>query len=211
MLLSKLNKPSNPMRIYALQKIETPRTILRPLQAGDELALNEAINRSLESLQRWMPWAKDPSLAATRTFVHESVANWKAKKGDNFPLVVIHKATQKIIGSSGFNEDSIPAQGIYTIGYWLDVVYQVQGLVTEFVNALTRYASEHLQAQVVQIFVDQANTRSIAVAHRLGFVPTPITKQQTTLNAANMLLFTRVNTSLLPPLTVNWQEDEAIY
>jgi RimJ/RimL family protein N-acetyltransferase len=198
------------MQIYCLQKIETPRTILRPFQMGDELALNEAINRSLGLLQRWMPWAKDPSLAATRTFVHESVASWETKKGDNFPFVVIHKPTQKIIGASGFNEDTIPAQGIYTIGYWLDVVYQGQGLVTEFVNGLTRYALEHLHAQIVQIFVDQANTKSIAVPHRLGFIPTPITNQQTTLDLANTLLFTRVNTSLLPPLAVTYQEDEAI-
>ncbi len=168
------------MQIYSLQKIETPRTILRPLQMGDEVALNEAINRSLACLQRWMPWAKDPSLAATHAFVHESVVSWEAKKGGNFPLVAIHKPTQKIIGASGFNQDTLPAQGIYTSGYWLDVVYQGQGLVTEFVNGLTRYALEHLQAQIVQIFVDQANTKSIAIAHRLGFIPTPITNQQTT-------------------------------
>lgn len=198
------------MQIYSIQKIETPRILLRPLQAGDELALNGAINRSLPLLQRWMPWAKDPSLAATRSHVHKGVASWEKQQGDNFPMTVIYKPTQRIIGASGFNGDSLPAQGVYTIGYWLDVAYQGQGLVTEFVNGLTRYALEHLQAQAVQIFVNQSNTKSIAIANRLGFTPTSITNQQINVDLANTLLFTRTTTSLLPPLPVTWQENKVI-
>jgi hypothetical protein len=45
--------------------IETDRLILRPPHTGDETPLNEAINRSLFALQRWMPWAADPSFEPT--------------------------------------------------------------------------------------------------------------------------------------------------
>jgi len=190
------------MRIYNLQKIETPHIILRPLQMGDEISLNECINYSLESLQKWMPWAQNPRLATTRNFVHTEVANWIAKSGKNFPMNVIEKSTKKIIGGSGFNEDTLIDKGIYTIGYWLDIRYRGQGLVTEFVNGLTRYAFEHLHAQAVHIRIDQANNKSIAVANRLGFIPTPTSHQEDlNINTSkqaiqkDMLLFTRNNIS----------------
>jgi RimJ/RimL family protein N-acetyltransferase len=201
------------MRIYSLQRIETPRTILRPLEIGDEIELNKLINHSLESLQKWMPWAQDSRLPTTRNFVYESVANWKSKTGNNYPMVVISKSNKKIIGASGFNEESIVSKGIYTTGYWLDIAYRGQGLVTEFVNGLTRYAFDHLQAKAVYIRADKANTKSIAVANRLGFIPTPnIYQESIDENKSNAsikdetLLFTRNNTSLLPPLDVSWYE-----
>ena len=56
------------MSIYQLKEIETPRLIIRPVRLGDENEINQAINRSLETLQRWMPWSKDPSLETTLEF-----------------------------------------------------------------------------------------------------------------------------------------------
>ena len=53
-------------KFYTLKQIETPRLIIRPVQLGDEIQLNQAVNNSLESLQQWMPWANDPSLETTR-------------------------------------------------------------------------------------------------------------------------------------------------
>lgn len=45
------------IKAYNLKQIETPRLIIRPVELGDETQLNQAVNNSLESLQRWMPWA----------------------------------------------------------------------------------------------------------------------------------------------------------
>ena len=61
------------MIIYTLNKIETSRLIIRPVQLGDEIPLNKAINHSLEILKEWMPWAKDPSIEATRSFIQHGV------------------------------------------------------------------------------------------------------------------------------------------
>ncbi len=63
--------------------LETPRLILRAPQLGDEKPLNEAINRSLPELQRWMPWAKDPSIQPTIYYVKDGIASWSSK-----PLVI---------------------------------------------------------------------------------------------------------------------------
>lgn len=75
--------------------IETQRLILRAPQRGDEKPLNAAINRSLSALQRWLPWAKVPSLAPTKRYVENGIANWASSAHRDFPLLVIVKATQQ--------------------------------------------------------------------------------------------------------------------
>ena len=157
-------------KIYKLQLIETPRLIIRPVQLGDEVELNRAINNSLELLQQWMPWASDPSLAATRDFVQRGVFARSFGSIVDFPMVVIHKQEQKIIGCSGYNEHSDPASGLYEIGYWCDINYQAKGYVTEYVNALTRYALKELKATTVLARIKLNNIKSIAVVERLNFV-----------------------------------------
>jgi len=156
--------------IYSLEKIETPRMILRPVQLGDEIVLNNAVNNSLPLLQKWQPWAKDPSIEATREFIQHGVFAWESNEVANFPMVIIHKSDQKIIAASGYNDRSNPGKGIYEIGYWLDIDYQGQGLVTEYVNALTRYALQELNAKKVLIRMQIENEKSIAVAKRLNYI-----------------------------------------
>jgi len=60
-------------KIFSLKHIETPRLIIRPVKHGDEIQLNKAVNNSLDSLQRWMPWANDPSLETTKAFIENGV------------------------------------------------------------------------------------------------------------------------------------------
>lgn len=97
--------------INSLPNIETERLILRPPMLGDEKPLNQAINRSLPELQRWMPWAKDPSIKPTICFVKDGIASWGSDRPRDFPMVLIHKESNKIIGVSGFNDRSTSQKG----------------------------------------------------------------------------------------------------
>lgn len=200
--------------IYRLKQITTPQLIIRPIQLGDEIPLSTAINNSLASLQQWMPWAKDTSLKATQTFVRQAVFHWQSQQGNAFPMVVIHKADQKIIGASGYTERSTPIKAFYEIGYWLDMEYQGQGLATECVNALTRYALDAIGANRVQLRMQIENTKSVAVAKRCGF------KCEATIRHNNLdcythlpvdgLLYACCSTALLPPLDIAWTHDDKI-
>lgn len=194
--------------IYTLEQIETPRLIIRPVQLGDEIELNQAITRSLKSLQRWMPWAKDPSLEATREFARHGSWCWTSKKGNDFPMVAIHKSDKRIIAATGFNEHSVPVKPFYEIGYWVDAEYQGQGLVTELVNALTRYALNALSAHRVQICTQIDNERSIAVAKRSGFIYEATRKNDhldyESGQPTDGYIFSCCHTSSLPPLEVTW-------
>lgn len=197
------------MKIDTLKHIETSRLLIRPVKQGDEIELNQAINRSLPLLQRWMPWAKDPSLETTRQFIQSGILNWQSGQSHEFPMVVIHKETNKIISGSGFNEKSDPTKSHFEIGYWIDSEYQGQGLITEVVNALTRYALEVLKATRVQICMQVENAKSVAVATRCGF------SFETTLKnnridcisdlPADSLMYVCYDISALPPLAVKWQ------
>ena len=150
------------MNIYDLKQIQTPRLLIRPPKLGDEIELNKAINNSLEALLRWMPFAKDPSLEKSKKSIIRWCHGWESRKSQDFPMIVIHKADNKIILASGFNEYSDPTTPYYETGYWIDSHYQGQGLVTETVNALTRFALDALKATRVQIRAQVENTKSIA-------------------------------------------------
>lgn len=190
-------------KINALTNISTPRLTIRPIALGDEVPLNNAINHSLKQLQEWQSWAKDPSLDATTSFVQRGVMAWKSANTIEFPMVMVHKQDQKIIGASGYNERSMPANGLYEIGYWCDIGYQGNGYVTESVNALTRYALEALNAHQVVMRIATNNVKSIAVAKRLHFTnegEQPSTTQQDITD----YFFTCTHTQNLPPLAVSW-------
>jgi len=208
------SKKKEDRTIYTLKQIVTPRLMIRPVQLGDEIQLNKAITNSLESLQKWMPWAKDPSIDATRDFVQRGVFSWESGSVVDFPMVVIHKADQKIICASGFNDRSSTQNSEYEIGYWCDSGYQGQGLITECVNALTRYAIEALQAKKVVISMQVENTKSIAVAERLGFCNEGMKNRDpndcvSDIPAKNYI-YSRINMIDLPDLKASWDCSEKI-
>ncbi|QDP73276.1 GNAT family N-acetyltransferase [Legionella israelensis] len=149
--------------------IETERLLIRKPMLGDAKPLNDAINRSLAELQRWMPWANDPSLATTEKFIEGAMKQWDSDKQTDFPMIVVLKATGQIIGASGYNNQSNKDVPFYEIGYWLDTHYTGQGLATELTAALTHYAFTEYQAARVQIKIQAANERSRNVAERCGF------------------------------------------
>lgn len=191
------------IKIYNLKQIETPRLIIRPVQLGDEVPLNQAIINSLESLQQWMPWANDPSLETTRDFIQKGVFAKSSQSIADFPMVVIHKEDQKIISCSGYNDRSDPKNGLYEIGYWCDVDYQGKGYVTEYVNALTKYALEELKAKTVGVRIEVDNCKSIAVAKSLNF-KNQGTEPSVTKDNATDYYFTCEDIKLLPSLDSSW-------
>lgn len=201
------------MDIYQLKQIETPRLIIRPVRLGDEIELNQAINRSLEALQRWMPWANDPSLEATLGFCKNSDLGWKTHNMTEFPMVVILKDNHQIIAASGYNEKSDLTKPYFEIGYWIDSDYQGQGLVTELVNALTRYALEGLKAVRVQISTQVENTKSIAVANRCGYRVEATLRNYCvdckSLKPADSLMMACTDINGLPDLAVSWRHQDS--
>lgn len=190
--------------------IETPRLIIRPPKLSDAKPLNDAINRSLDVLERWMPWASDPSLKATETFIQKSVDEWGSETQKIFPMIMVLKNTDEIIGASGYNESSDLSLPSFEIGYWIDSKYSGHGYVTECVTALTRYAFDRLNAVRVQIKTQKENEKSQAVAKRCGFKQEAVLEKTVrdckTKLLTDQLIFTCFNTEKLPVMELNFIE-----
>ncbi|STX81610.1 acetyltransferase [Legionella busanensis] len=156
--------------------IKTNRLIIRPPKQGDAKPLNEAINRSLAEISRWMPWASDPSLKTTEDFIEKGIQQWVKEDQTEFPMIIELKSNNRIISASGFNEKSQPDVPMFEIGYWIDSQYSGNGYITEAVNAITQYAFDRYRAVRVQICTQLDNNKSSSVAKRCGFIQEAILK-----------------------------------
>ena len=203
------------IHLYQLQHIETPRLLIRPIQKGDELGLHESILRSAPELRRWMPWARDTRFQTTRDFVYRHVNAWRTQTASDYPLIVLHKASNTIISASGYNGHTDTIRPCFEIGYWIDSTYVGHGFASEVVNALTRYALEALHAIRVQICTQAGNDSSSAVATRCGYryeaILRNICRDCQTHLPCDGHLFSCCYSHQLPPLEVKWRHDFSIH
>ena len=65
----------------------------------------------------------------TASFLEHAVQCWSSERQKDFPMLIVLKDNNTIIGSSGYNEGSNPEVPRYEIGYWLDTRYTGQELI----------------------------------------------------------------------------------
>lgn len=162
---------TQPILIDVPERLQTPRLVLRAPRPGDGAALNAAVLDSLDALRPWMPWAQTaPTLEASEAVAREAHGKFLLRSDLVFSLWLHDgqgRETQ-LVGGSGLHriDWSVPR---FEIGYWCRSGHTGQGLVTEAVRALSRMAFDQLQAQRVEIRMDERNTASWRVAERAGF------------------------------------------
>ncbi len=189
--------------------ITTPRLILRSPQIGDGIIINEAILESFDQLNPFMSWAKEkPTIDDSEEFVRQAAANWILKKNDEpyLPLFMFDRNTARFIGATGFDYLNWVVPYV-EIGYWIRSSCSGQGLVTEAVNAITRYAFKQLGVKRTEITCDIDNIRSKKIPERLGYNLTSTMKSnkvKVTGETGDMFVFTRHNLDQLPDLLVSW-------
>jgi RimJ/RimL family protein N-acetyltransferase len=151
------------------ETIETERLILEFMHPRHADGVHEAIVDSWERLRKWMSWAASEtpqSHEATVINVKEAHLQFLARK--DLRITIFLKGTDVVIGGTGLHrfDWSVPR---FEIGYWVRTGYEGQGYVTEAVQALTEFAFNEFGAKRVEIMCDAKNTRSAAVAERLGY------------------------------------------
>jgi ribosomal-protein-serine acetyltransferase len=85
-------------------------------------------------------------------------------------------ACARLVGGTGLHrmDWNVPR---FEIGYWCRPSVQGRGLVTEAVQALTRFAFDALRARRVELRMSSANTKSRAVAERCSFTLEGVLRQ----------------------------------
>ena len=158
----------DPMLMEIPDEFETERLTIRVPRAGDGPDVNAAIMRSLETLQPWMPWAKEaPSVEESESRCRMARAKFLLR--EDITLRLYLKGTRTVIGSSGlhFIDWSVPK---FEIGYWVGKSFEGHGYATEAVRGIAAYALDRLGAQRLEILVDERNVRSCRIPERCGFM-----------------------------------------
>ena len=135
---------------------------LRLLVPEDAPVVFEAVERNRQRLRPWLGWV-DRTLgpADTLAFIDLTIAT----RGREFAYGI--NVGDSFVGAIGLHTD--PEHRSAMIGYWIDEEHEGRGLVTKASRALTEVAFRVLAMHRVWLTADPKNTRSCAVAERLGF------------------------------------------
>lgn len=136
---------------------------LRLLEEGDAVALQRAIDESLDHLLPFMPFATtDPSdLAFRQSWIKECREAFRT--GQRFSYGIFR--TDEVIGECSIHPiDDRTA----SIGFWVHVEHVGQGVASAVAASLTQAALE-AGCEAVRIRHDRANAASGSIAARLGY------------------------------------------
>lgn len=143
-----------------------PELELRPVALADAAELFALIDRNRDHLGKWLIWVPvTHTIADTEAFIRSSEGKWASREA----LACILRYQGRCAGGIGLPViDTANRQS--SIGYWLDRDVQGRGIATAACRALLDFCFRTLQLQRVELRAAVTNTRSRAVAERLGFV-----------------------------------------
>ncbi len=143
-----------------------PGITLREVRMEDAATIFRAIDTHRDYLRTWLPFVDAMcSVADEETFLR-SMLDVPADKYD--PIFGVVNEQEEICGLIGFHF-SDRANHRTEIGYWLLPEYQHQGIVTEGVRRLCRWAVKERDIRRIQIRCAVGNEASNRVPLRLGF------------------------------------------
>ena len=114
-----------------------------------------------------MDWAVKPrTLDETADFVSRSKKSWQEETELN--VLMVEQGSGEIVGATGYPRLNWDVPG-FEIGYWVRSDRVGRGYASESTWVLARHAFDVLQANRVELRMDNRNERSWSVAERLGF------------------------------------------
>jgi ribosomal-protein-serine acetyltransferase len=141
-----------------------PGVELRSITEADAPDLDCLIEANREHLGPFMPWIAGHAIEGTRVFIRSSLR--QEAEDDGFQAVIL--VDGELTGVAGFHRVDRINQTT-SIGYWMDAAHQGRGVMTATVGALVDYAFDGWGLHRVELRIAPTNTRSRAVAARLGF------------------------------------------
>lgn len=142
-----------------------PDAWLRPLRIRHAAELHAVVEANREHLRRWLPWVDaSESVEQTRAYLREIQS--RAARDDAITLGIW--TAEGLRGVVGFHLIEWFHRRT-SLGYWLAADAQGRGLMTRAVRALLDHAFGDLGLNRVELAAATGNTRSRAIAERLGF------------------------------------------
>jgi ribosomal-protein-serine acetyltransferase len=146
---------------------------LKVRKLEDAEAFFEVVDRNRTYLREWLPWVDATKIAEdTRIYIQECLEN--IEKGTGYDLGMCFE--DQWVGSIGLNSISATDRKA-DIGYWLDQKYEGKGLMAKAVQALVKHSFTEMNLNRLTIMAAVENTKSRAIAERLGFVQEGVCRQ----------------------------------
>lgn len=149
--------------IYSSEQIS-----IQHLKHSDALQLNKLFVSNTERFKRFLPktLAANRTLGSTKSYVKTKVEMATAKSEYIFTIKV--KSTKSIAGLvilKNIDWDILQGEFAYCIGRR----FKGQGLMTEAIKASSKFATEELGLNTIQIIAHKTNKGSVNVALNSGF------------------------------------------
>jgi RimJ/RimL family protein N-acetyltransferase len=143
---------------------------LRRHAADERTALVDAVNRSLDELRPWMPWAQTAATdGSIGDFLERSRQAWDEGLEFGYTIGTGDRSAGRgiVIGACGLHFRSDP--GVAEIGYWVSSDRTGAGVATAAARALTQVALGLSEVNRIEIHCDADNGASRAVAAKAGY------------------------------------------
>jgi ribosomal-protein-serine acetyltransferase len=128
--------------------------------------MTELIVRNQARLARWEPWAEQPAtLDGTRAYIRAALEDFV--RGRQISTIIAVDAGRVFVGRCGMRIN--PQLGLGDIGYWIDGEYEGRGIAGRAARALITAVFDEVGLSRVDLRTSVGNTRSRALAERLGF------------------------------------------
>ncbi len=193
------------------KSIKTERTVIRIPTVKDAKLMHEGLKSSIRQLKPWMPWAQElASLDDTKYFLKQAEGIW-AKSEESLverSLIILDASGKKFVGSTGIKPHNLFVPS-FEVGYWVNVEFAGQGLITEAINGLCRYLFMERRANRIEVHCEAENLRSCLVAERLNFTMEGQLKNHRltadSLRLADTKLYAMTCVDDLPEQPTTWQ------
>jgi ribosomal-protein-serine acetyltransferase len=169
--------------------------LLEPRHAEEQFTL---IDGNREYLGRWLGWVADCQSADNR---RASITRMQGDLADCGAFAAGIWTKGVLAGMIRLNPIR---HGCTSLGYWLGEAYQGKGLMTLGCRALINHAFANLGAHRIEIGTALENTRSQAIARRLGFTPEGIRRALYPLNGQH------IDVQVFSLLAREWQTEQVI-
>ena len=143
--------------------IETPRLRLRKMSRRDKNDMYEYASR--DSVTKYLLWRTHPDIEHTKRYLDYITTLYKS--GDFFDFAVEYRENSKMIGTCGFASIDA-ANNSAEVGYVLSPDYWGQGIATEALTALLRFAFCDMKLNRVEARYMTENIASRRVMEKCG-------------------------------------------
>jgi RimJ/RimL family protein N-acetyltransferase len=141
--------------------------VIRCYEPEDAPLLKAAVDSSIEHLLPWMPWARfEPQSVEDKVELLRSFRG-QFDLDQNYIYGIFPPDETEQLGGSGFHKRA--NEGSLEIGYWVAASAIGRGIATEVTAVQTRAGFEVTGLDRIDIQVDPANDRSLAIPRKLGF------------------------------------------